>query len=175
MGLAAAIAGASIVGAVSSNVASNRASSASDRASSTAATLTREGTAQARSDLLSLFPDAIQSGQQGFQAAANVFRDVVPQQSDIFQRGNINAQNTLLAGLPQQQNAILGGNVNFGALQPTTQFQPDFSFLNQQIMPLPQADNIAPFAPDNAVVMGPSKPQQFGRYNGISERNFRLF
>ena len=92
-----------------------------------------EGVARARQDLLTLFPQAIQSGQQGFQGAIDVFRDVVPQQSQIFQQGNINAQNTLLAGLPQQQNAILGGNVNLGALQPTNQFQPDFGFLNQQI------------------------------------------
>ena len=125
------------VSAVAGNVASNKARGDASRASSQAAdrseNLIREGQAQARQDLLTLFPSAQQSAQQGFQRAADVFRDVVPQQSQIFQQGNINAQNTLLAGLPQQQNAILGGNVNLGALQPTTQFQPDFGFLNQQI------------------------------------------
>ena len=124
------VAAAAVVGAVASNVASNKAGAASDRASDTASTITREGIAQSRSDLLNLFPSAQQVANQGFQNAANVFSDVVPQQSQIFQQGNINAQNTLLSGLPQQQNAILGGNVNLGALQPTTQFQPNFGFLN---------------------------------------------
>ena len=124
------VAAAAVIGGVAQNVASNKASSASNRASDTASTLTREGIAQSRSDLLNLFPSAQQVANQGFQNAANVFSDVVPQQSQIFQQGNINAQNTLLSGLPQQQNAILGGNVNLGALQPTTQFQPDFGFLN---------------------------------------------
>jgi len=124
------VAAAAVVGAVASNVASNKAGAASDRASDTASTITREGIAQSRSDLLNLFPSAQQVANQGFQNAANVFSDVVPQQSQIFQQGNINAQNTLLSGLPQQQNAILGSNVNLGALQPTTQFQPNFGFLN---------------------------------------------
>lgn len=130
------------VAAVAGNVASNKARGDANRASSGAAAqsnaLIREGQAQARQDLFTLFPAAQQSAQQGFQGAADVFRDVVPQQSQIFQQGNINAQNTLLSGLPQQQNAILGGPINNAALQPTTQFQPDFGFLNQQIGQQPQ-------------------------------------
>lgn len=133
MPVAAVMAVTAIAGNVASNKARSSAASSSAKAAGRAEDFVQQGQAQARQDLLSLFPSAIQSGQQGFQAAANVFQDVVPQQSQIFQQGNINAQNTLLAGLPQQQNAILGGNVNLGALQPTTQFQPDFGFLNQQI------------------------------------------
>jgi hypothetical protein len=40
-----------------------------------------------------------------------------PQQIDMTARGNIGAQDTLLAGLPQIQNAILGMPVDMGALQ----------------------------------------------------------
>lgn len=135
MPTAAVMAVAAVAGNVSSNKARGDAGRASSQAADRSQAFIEQGQAQARQDLMALFPAAIQSGQQGFQAAANVFQDVVPQQSQIFQQGNINAQNTLLAGLPQQQNAILGGNINPNALQPTTQFQPDFGFLNQQIAP----------------------------------------
>lgn len=98
---------------------------------------TQAATAQARQDLGELFPQARQDLQQGFQGALDVFGSVVPQQSDIFQQGNIGAQQAILAGLPQMQNAILGGQIDLSALQPSQQFQPDFGFLNQNIMPAP--------------------------------------
>lgn len=96
---------------------------------------TQAATAQARQDLGALFPQARQDLQQGFQGALDVFQSVVPQQSNIFQQGNIGAQQAILAGLPQFQNAILGGQIDYGAFQPSQQFQPDFSFLNQNIAP----------------------------------------
>ena len=133
MPTAAVMAVASVAGNVASNKASSDASRASAGAAAQSNALIREGQAQARQDLMTLFPAAIESAQQGFQGAADVFKSVVPQQSQVFQQGNINAQNTLLSGLPQQQNAILGNPVNNQALQPTNQFQPDFGFLNQQL------------------------------------------
>ena len=137
MPVAAVMAVTAIAGNVASNKSRSKAASSSKQAAETASQQIERGQSQARSDLLNLFPAAISSGQQGFQAAADVFQSVVPQQSQIFQQGNINAQNTLLAGLPQQQSAILGGNINLGALQPTTQFQPDFGFLNTNFSQAP--------------------------------------
>jgi len=118
---------------------------------------TQKATAQARQDVGELFPQARQDLLGGFQGAADVFSQFVPQQSDVFQQGNIGAQQAVLAGLPQGINAILGGNIDLSGLQPSQQIQPNFDFLNQQI-----ADP-APAAP----IMGPEQnlglnPETFG-------------
>jgi hypothetical protein len=120
-------------GAISQRSQAKKALSSQEKATATATEATEKATAQARSDVGQLFGQAQQGVSQGFQGAANVFRDVVPQQSTAFQQGNINAQQSILAGLPQIQNALLGGNVNLGALQPSQQINPDFGFLNQFI------------------------------------------
>lgn len=101
----------------------------------------REGVAQARGDALKLFPAAQQNIQQGFQGALDVFGQSLPAQTDVFQQGNVAAQQQILAGLPQFQNAILGNQVDFSQLQPTQIQAPDLSFFQQQ---LPQFNN--PFA-----------------------------
>lgn len=137
MAIGAAIGGLVISGASAINQANqaDKALSSQERANSEARAAQQAGTEQARSDLGRLFTEAGAQGQQGFQGALDVFKDVVPQQSTIFQQGNLNAQNTLLSGLAQQQNAILGGNVDLSVLQPSQQINPDFSFLNQQQAP----------------------------------------
>lgn len=108
--------------------------------------ITREGTERARSDLFNLFPAAQQNIQQGFQGALDVFGQSLPAQADVFQQGNVAAQQQLLAGLPQFQNAILGGNVDFSQLQPTQLQQPDLSFFQQQLPQL-QAEPNQPLPP----------------------------
>ena len=115
---------------------------------------TQAATRRAESQALPLFGQAREDIQQGFQGALDVFGNIVPQQSDFFQRGNIGAQQAILAGLPQQQAAILGGQIDLSALQPSQQFQPDFSFLNQNIMPAPPPiqENVAP--PDSGLAGG---------------------
>lgn len=103
---------------------------------------TREGVEQARQDLFKLFPAAQQNLQQGFQGALDIFGQSLPAQTNVFQQGNVAAQQQLLAGLPQFQNAILGNQVDFSALQSTQLQMPDLGFFQQQ---LPQF--IDPFAP----------------------------
>ena len=151
-GVATAIAGAAVIGAVASSKASKSAAKASGEASDTAAAETRRATAEARKDLFKLFPAAQQNAQQGFQGAADVFGQSLPAQAQAFQQGNVGAQQALLAGLPQFQNAILGNAVDFSQLQPVQQQQPDLSFFQQQ---LPQAFD--PFSP-NQGQMGPFPP-----------------
>ena len=149
MGLAAAVAGAAVVGAVSSNVASNKASGAQDRASQRASDTTTSMAAQGRADVTDNMALARQQANQGFQGGLNVFGQSAPAQMDVFQQGNLGAQQQLLAGLPQIQNAILGGNVDLSGLQPFQVQQPDLSFL-QQTLPqfLPQnMDSPSPVAP----------------------------
>lgn len=73
---------------------------------------------QARGDLFKLFPQAQESRRLGAQAGLDLFGEVIPQQLEAFQGGNVAAQQQLIQGLPQFQNAILGQptNLNF---QPT--------------------------------------------------------
>ena len=114
----------------------------------------RQGTAQARGDTQNIFPAAQQALAGGFQGASNIFGQAIPQQANVFQQGNVAAQQQIAQGLPQFQNAILGRPVDFGQFQPTTLQQPDFSFLqNQQF----QTQN--PFAPQT---IGPQPQNVLG-------------
>jgi len=72
---------------------------------------------QARGDIFKLFPSAQESREKGIQASFDLLNQSVPAQLDVFGRGNIGAQETLLAGLPQIQNAILGKPVDLSGLQ----------------------------------------------------------
>lgn len=150
-GVATAIAGAAVIGAISSNKASKKAAQSSEKGAATAAAETRRATEEARSDLFKLFPAAQQNVQQGFQGALDVFGQSLPAQTNVFQQGNIGAQEQLLAGLPQFQNAILGNQVDFSQLQPTQIQTPDLGFFQQQ---LPQA--VDPFAPQNTQTDNPA-------------------
>ncbi len=109
-----------------------------ERAIGDAQNITRESADRARADLNRLFPQAQQTAQQGFQGALDVFGQSLPAQTDVFQQGNIGAQQAILAGLPQIQNALLGGNVDFSQLQPFRAQQPDLSFFQQQLPQLQQ-------------------------------------
>jgi len=102
----------------------------------------RAGQAQARQDVLKLFPAAQENIGLGFQGALDVFGQSLPAQTDVFQQGNVGAQQALINALPQFQNAILGGQVDFSAFQPTQIQAPDLGFFQQQ---LPQFTD--PFAP----------------------------
>ena len=140
-GVATAIAGAAIVGSITSSKASKSATESSEKGAAAAAAETRRAADEARSDLFKLFPAAQQSVGLGFQGALDVFGQSLPAQVDVFQQGNVGAQQQLLAGLPLFQNAILGGNIDFSQLQPTQIQTPDLSFFQQQ---LPQF--VDPFA-----------------------------
>lgn len=134
---------------------------------------TREGVEQARQDLFNLFPAAQQNLQQGFQGALDVFGQSLPAQTNVFQQGNVGAQQQLLAGLPQFQNAILGNQVDFSALQPTQLQTPDLGFFQQQ---LPQFAN--PFAPapqQNTLTDSPAfqLPQETGGFVGPTNQVVR--
>ncbi len=131
------IAAAAVVGAVSENVAGNRASGDLNRAQNAARSATTAAAQLARNDVNRLFPEARQSADLGFQGALDVFGQSVPSQANVFQQGNVGAQQQILAGLPQMQNAILGGNVDLSGLQPVS-LQPNLSFINQQLPIRPQ-------------------------------------
>ena len=58
----------------------------------------RQGTAQARGDIQNIFPAAQQALQGGFQNAANIFGQAIPQQANVFQQGNVAAQQQIAQG-----------------------------------------------------------------------------
>lgn len=126
-----------IVGAVAQSRSARRARQQQEAAIREGRGIQREATDLAEDRTGALFDEARRGTQQGFQQAIGIFGQAAPQQSSLFQQGNVEAQRQLLAGLPQQQNAILGGQVDFSALQPTQLQAPDFSFLQNLRLPDP--------------------------------------
>lgn len=149
MPTAAAIGGASILGAVVGSKSQSKAQKAQAKSSDAAIRATQQAQAQARGDLFKLFPAAQQNLQQGFQGALDVFGKSLPAQTQAFQQGNVGAQQQLLAGLGQQQNALFGNQVDMSQLQPVQVQTPDLGFFQQQ---LPQF--VDPFAPPTNAQMG---------------------
>ena len=131
--VAAAVGGAAVVGAIAGDKASGDALDAQSDAADKSAAQLAAATQQARGDLFKLFPAAQQNAQQGYQGALDVFNQALPQQSGIYQQGNVAAQNQLINAMPQYQNAILGGAVDYSQFQPTVLEQPDYGFANQQL------------------------------------------
>lgn len=92
----------------------------------------REGTEQARGDIMPLFDASQQNRQMGAQAALDIFGAAVPEQARLFGLGNVGAQQVLGQGAQQYQNAILGNPVNYSFARPQ-QIQPDLSFMQNQL------------------------------------------
>lgn len=159
-------------------------------AATDAAEIINQQTEKARADIFKLFPAAQQDLRGGFQGALDVFSQSLPAQQNIFQQGNVGAQQQLLAGLPQIQNAILGGQIDLSQLQPTQLQTPDLGFFQQQLpqfvnpFPATQEDVIGPMPvnPDPVAALGagtggfvgpniggvPSFSQGFGGFNQLN-------
>lgn len=131
-GVATAMVAAAVIGGVASNKASKKAAKASVKSSDASIRATQQAAEEARGDVNRLFPQAQQVANQGFRGALGVFGESVPAQFDVFQQGNVGAQQQVLAGLPQIQNAILGGNVDLSGLQPFQVQNVPTDFLQQQ-------------------------------------------
>ena len=132
-GVATAIGGAAIVGAIASDRASDKAADASKSASRTASAETRRAADEARGDINRIFPQAQDTARKGFQSALDVFGQSLPAQTQAFTQGNVGAQQAILSGLPQIQNALLGGNVDLSQIQAYQPQMPDLGFFSQQL------------------------------------------
>ena len=104
----------------------------SDDPAEQAAQDVRASTAQARGDILDIFPVSDVNRNLGLSQALRVLEQGLTQQADVFREGNVGAQQTLLAGLPQVQAAILGTPVNLSGLQ-SQQFTFDPTFSRQDV------------------------------------------
>ena len=74
---------------------------------------------EGRDDALQLFPASDENRNMGYQAALDLLKISMPEQSRQFRRGNVEAQNLMKASMPQYQNAILGNRIDYRKLQPT--------------------------------------------------------
>ena len=119
----------------------------------------REGVEKGKKEALPLYNSAMNNLLAGFQGGLDVFGQAIPAQQQIFQQGNVAAQEQLLAGLPQMNNAILGGPIDYSQLQATQLQTPNLDFLNQQ---LPAYSN--PYQPNNADMGASMLPN--GQYTG---------
>ena len=165
-GIATAIAGAAILGSVSSSRASKKAAQSQERGQDQAIQAQKAAAAQARKDAIPLFQSGQQNALQGFQGALDIFGQTVPQQLQAFQGGNVGAQSALLSGLGQQQAAILGQQLDPNALQAQTLQLPDPSTFQQQ---LPDFTSI-----NEALGINQMGPQQFpdgGGFSGLFPNN----
>lgn len=116
--IAAAVIGSAVIGGISSNIAANKAAGAAK--DSTAAQLAHQERMydKARDDINRLFPQATERRNQGFQQQMDFLSSAMPATMDIMQQGNMNAQGVLAGSMPQMQNAILGGQIDYGFMQP---------------------------------------------------------
>ena len=140
MGIGAVLGGASILGGLSQRSSASSAQRSQERALAEGREISAQATEQARGDVNRLFAEAQEQQAAGFQQAQQLFGQTIPQQADVFQAGNVAAQQQLLSGLPQFQQAILGGPIDFSALQPTQLQQPDFGIFAQVAAPPPQPE-----------------------------------
>lgn len=145
MPVAAVMGVVAIAGAVSQRNSARSAQRSQERAIAEGRSAVETATSRARSDVNRLFGLAQEQQAAGFGGAQALFGQSLPQQADIFQAGNVAAQQQLISGLPQFQSAILGGPIDFSAFQPTQLQGPDFSIFESQ----------APIAPPEQVFIGP--------------------
>ena len=103
--------------------------------------------AQSRADAIPLYQGASDARRGGYQQAMDIFGQTVPQQANVFQQGNVGAQNILGQGSQQYQNAILGLPVNRSYMEPQA-IGANFDFLNQQL----------PAGPDYSAILGGQAP-----------------
>ena len=125
-------AGAAVAGVLSDRKSASDAIKSQEDQKARNEAFIREQAAAAREDILPLFGAAQEARELGAQGALDIFGQTIPQQAQLFQGGNVAAQQALLGGLPQQISAIRGTPFDLSGLQPT-QLDFDPSFAQQQL------------------------------------------
>lgn len=123
-----------------------------------AAEVIQRNAERARQDALSLFPAAQGAMAQGIQSAMDLYGQSAPQQMQVFQQGNMGAQDAMLTGLSGIQQALMGRPMDLRAESLRSQFMSpigyDTSYFRQQVPQFQYADQMG-LAPGN-----PQQPQQ---------------
>lgn len=140
-------AAAAVGGALLSSNSSSKARKASQGGQAGALQATRAAEERATSRAIPLFDASQQNALAGFQGALDIQGQFAPEQVRTFQQGNLQAQDTMRAGLDPQIAAILGGQVDLSGLQTQQVQAPDPSMFQQQ---LPEFRTIAEALPELA-------------------------
>jgi len=94
--------------------------------------------AQARSEMLPRFDEAMDIRRQGAQQALNMFNQGFAPSIDVFQQGSNLGQQTLQTGAQQAGAAILGGPIDYSALNPQSVNMPSNIFNVPKLYQAPQ-------------------------------------
>ena len=116
--LAGAVVGSAIIGGISSRNASKKAANAARETSDAQLAYLKEAEDRARNDINTLFPQATDARNRGYQQTMDFLSQATPVTIDAMQQGNMNAQNVISGSMPQIQNALMGGNMNYGFMAP---------------------------------------------------------
>jgi hypothetical protein len=104
----------------------------------------REGEERAKAAAIPLFDASQRNALAGFQGALDIQGQFAPAQIDAFQQGNMQAQDTMRAGLDPQIAAILGGNIDLSGLQSQQVNTPDPSMFQHQLPDFSRMIDILP-------------------------------
>jgi len=100
-----------------------------------------------RRDITKTADPAIQAMTQGQQQSIDMYGQSVPEQFRAVQQGNQNAQNQLISGGNQMYNALMGKPIDGSAFQ-VRNVNPDFGYLNQQVVTPPNVADLLAFTPE---------------------------
>lgn len=111
----------------------------------------QEQVQKTQGQLFQLFPQIQQNQNAGMLAGLNTYKQGMTQQLNAFNGGNMNAQQTLLAGMPQANNALLGKPVDYSQFQ-ARQVMPTADALSGNYAAPPQ------FSPIDVQALGGGMP-----------------
>ena len=137
---AAAILGASVIGAGASISASKSAAKGQSKGLAASQAMSNEAIGQAKD----YFNIGQRSAQAGFQSAMDFFKNVQPAKYEPMIQGNVAAQRVIGQGAQQANNAILGLPVDMSFANQQTAIQPNYSAIRSAQLPVLGGQQMGP-------------------------------
>ena len=137
---AAAILGASVIGAGASISASKSAAKGQAKGLAASQAMSNEAIGQAKD----YFNIGQRSAQAGFQSALDFFKNVQPAKYEPMIQGNVAAQRVIGQGAQQANNAILGLPVDMSFANQQTAIQPNYSAIRSAQLPVLGGQQMGP-------------------------------
>ena len=137
---AAAILGASAIGAGASISASKSAAKGQSKGLAASNAMSQQAIGQAKD----YFNIGQRSAQAGFQSALDFFKNVQPAKYEPMIQGNVAAQRVIGQGAQQANNAILGLPVDMSFANQQTAIQPNYSAIQSAKLPVLGGQQTAP-------------------------------
>jgi hypothetical protein len=137
---AAAILGASVIGAGASISASKSAAKGQAKGLAASNEMSQQAIGQAKD----YFNIGQRSAQAGFQSAMDFFKNVQPAKYEPMIQGNVAAQRVIGQGAQQANNAILGLPVDMSFANQQTAIQPNYSAIRSAQLPVLGGQQMGP-------------------------------